>query len=85
MKYLMPDSVFLEEFVKPRNWGFNTVAGNEEVKEKNSIRACIYQTVTITDGQEVGLVVQLHIAQQNGVATRFRKGNRAPLRHAGTF
>jgi conjugative transposon TraM protein len=51
----MPDSVFMEEFAKPRNWGFNTVAGNEEVKEKNSIRACVYQTVTITDGQEVGL------------------------------
>lgn len=51
----MPDSVFLEEFVKPRNWGFNTVAGAEEVKDKNSIRACVYQTVTITDGQEVGL------------------------------
>lgn len=51
----MPDSVFMEEFVKPRNWGFNTAAGNEEVKEKNSIRACVYQTVTITDGQEVGL------------------------------
>ena len=51
----MPDSVFLEEFVKPRNWGFNTAAGNEEVKDKNSIRACVYQTVTITDGQEVGL------------------------------
>lgn len=51
----MPDSVFLEEFVKPRNWGFNTAAGNEEVKDKNSIRACVYQTVTITDGQEVSL------------------------------
>ena len=51
----MPDSVFLEEFVKPRNWEFNTVAGGEDVKEKNSIRACVYQTVTITDGQEVGL------------------------------
>jgi len=51
----MPDSVFLKEFVKPRNWGFNTVAGDEEIVEKNSIRACIYQTVTITDGQEVGL------------------------------
>lgn len=51
----MPDSVFMEEFVKPRNWGFNTVTGNEDVKEKNSIRACVYQTVTITDGQEVGL------------------------------
>lgn len=51
----MPDSVFIEEFVKPRNWGFNTAAGNENVQERNSIRACIYQTVTITDGQEVGL------------------------------
>ncbi|GHT57743.1 conjugative transposon protein TraM [Bacteroidia bacterium] len=51
----MPDSVFLDEFVKPRNWGFNTAAGDEEVKDKNSIRACVYQTVTITDGQEVGL------------------------------
>jgi len=51
----MPDSVFMEEFVKPRNWGFNTAAGNENVQEKNSIRACVYQTVTITDGQEVGL------------------------------
>lgn len=51
----MPDSVFLEEFVKPRNWGFNTAAGNEEIKDKNSIRACVYQTVTITDGQEVSL------------------------------
>lgn len=51
----MPDSVFMQEFVKPRNWGFHTAAGNEDVKEKNSIRACVYQTVTITDGQEVGL------------------------------
>lgn len=51
----MPDSVFMEEFVKPRNWGFNTAAGNENVQDKNSIRACVYQTVTITDGQEVGL------------------------------
>lgn len=46
---------FLEEFVKPRNWGFHTAAGNEDVQDKNSIRACVYQTVTITDGQEVGL------------------------------
>ncbi len=46
---------FIEEFVKPRNWGFHTAAGNENIQEKNSIRACVYQTVTITDGQEVGL------------------------------
>jgi len=46
---------FMEEFVKPRNWGFNTVAGDEDVQEKNSISASIYKTVTITDGQEVEL------------------------------
>ena len=51
----MPDSVFMEEFVKPRNWGFHTAAGNEDVQDKNSIRACVYKTVTIVDGQEVGL------------------------------
>lgn len=51
----MPDSVFIEEFTKPRNWGFNTAAGNENMHEKNSIRACIYRTVTIVDGQEVAL------------------------------
>lgn len=51
----MPDSVFVEEFVKPRNWAFHTATGNEEIQDKNSIRACVYQTVTITDGQEVGL------------------------------
>ncbi len=51
----MPDSVFVEEFVKPRNWGFHTAAGNENVKEKNSIRACVYQTVTVVDGQEIAL------------------------------
>lgn len=51
----MPDSVFMQEFVKPRNWGFNTAAGNENIQDKNSIKACVYQTVTIVDGQEVGL------------------------------
>jgi len=51
----MPDSLFMQEFVKPRNWGFNTAAGDEDVQDKNSIRACVYQTVTIVDGQEVGL------------------------------
>lgn len=51
----MSDEEFKEEFVKPRNWGFNTVAGNEDVRDKNSIGASIYKTVTITDGQEVEL------------------------------
>ncbi len=51
----MPDSVFREEFAKPRNWGFNTVGAEEHEEERNSIRACVYRTVTITDGGEVSL------------------------------
>ncbi|WP_416993597.1 conjugative transposon protein TraM [Alistipes ihumii] len=51
----MPDSVFKAEFVKPRNWGFNTVGAEEHEAERNSIRACVYRTVTITDGGEVAL------------------------------
>lgn len=51
----MPDSVFKAEFVKPRNWGFNTVGAEEHEAERNSIRACVYRTVTIADGGEVAL------------------------------
>ena len=51
----MPDSVFRAEFVKPRNWGFNTVGTDTQNQERNSIRACVYRTVTITDGGEVAL------------------------------
>lgn len=71
----MPDSVFMEEFTKPRNWGFHTAAGNEEVKEKNSISACIYQTITITDRQVVGLrllepmMAGNHLIPKNTVVT----------------
>lgn len=49
----MTDAVFVEEYSKPRNQGFHTAAGNEEVSAKNSINACISKTVTVTDGQEV--------------------------------
>jgi len=48
-----PDSVFINEYAKPRNLGFHTVAGNGQVAEKNSIDACISKTVTVTNGQEV--------------------------------
>ena len=51
----MTDSVFRAEFVKPRNWGFHTAAGNENPKRKNSISACVYRTMVVTDGQEVPL------------------------------
>lgn len=49
----MPDSLFRAEFVKPRNWGFHTLAGGEQEPQRNSIRACVYQTVTVADGGEV--------------------------------
>lgn len=46
----LPDSVFAREFVKPRNWGFNTVGSDLREPERNSIRAAVQQTVTLTDG-----------------------------------
>ena len=49
----LPDSVFAREFVKPRNWGFNTVGSDLREPERNSIRAAVQQTVTLTDGGEV--------------------------------
>jgi len=44
-----------EQDRKPHNTGFLTVAGNEEETGKNSIRACISQTVTLTNGKELQL------------------------------
>jgi len=49
----MPDSVFVEEYSKERNWGFQTAAGSETAGTKNSINACVYKTVTLTNGQEI--------------------------------
>ncbi len=46
---------FIEEYSKPRNMGFVTVAGNEEIQDKNSIKACVYQTITLTNGKELQL------------------------------
>ncbi len=51
----MSDSVFKAEFVKPRNWGFNTVGAETPEPERNGIRAAVYRTVTITDGGQVAL------------------------------
>ncbi|MDH6310188.1 conjugative transposon TraM protein [Dysgonomonas sp. PFB1-18] len=49
----MSDDEFIESFSQPRNMGFLTAAGNEGVKDKNSIHACVYQTVTLTSGKEL--------------------------------
>ena len=49
----MSDDEFIESYSQPRNRSFFTAAGNEGVKDKNSIRACVNQTVTLTNGKEV--------------------------------
>ena len=54
----MSDDEFIDAFCKPRNMGFITAAGNETVTDKNSIRASIYQTITISNGKEVQLRLQ---------------------------
>ena len=51
----MDNDEFMEQYGKPRNMGFITAAGNETVMDKNSIRACVYQTVTISNGKELQL------------------------------
>jgi conjugative transposon TraM protein len=51
----MDNDEFLEQYGKPRNMGFITAAGNETVIDKNSIRACVYQTVTLSNGKELQL------------------------------
>lgn len=54
----MENDDFLEQYSKPRNMGFITAAGNETVTDKNSIRASVYQTITISNGKEVQLRLQ---------------------------
>lgn len=49
----MTDDEFVAAFSQPRNMGFVTAAGNETVASKNSIRACVYQTITLTSGREL--------------------------------
>jgi len=51
----MTNDEFMEQYGKPRNMGFVTAAGQEAVTNKNSIRACVYQTVTLSDGKELQL------------------------------
>jgi conjugative transposon TraM protein len=49
----MSNDEFISAYSQPRNMGFLTAAGNEGVQDKNSIRACVYQTVTLTSGKEL--------------------------------
>lgn len=54
----MNNDEFIEQYSKPRNMGFITAAGNESITDKNSIRASVYQTVTISNGKELQLRLQ---------------------------
>jgi conjugative transposon TraM protein len=54
----MDNDEFIELYSKPRNMGFITAAGNETVTDKNSIRASVYQTITLSNGKEVQLRLQ---------------------------
>lgn len=49
----MEDAEFIAAWSQPRNMGFHTAAGNEGIKDKNSIRACVNQTITLTSGKEL--------------------------------
>lgn len=46
---------FVNVYSKPRNLGFNTVQTAEESISKNTIKASVYRTVTLTDGKDVQL------------------------------
>jgi len=51
----MDNDEFMKQYGKPRNMGFVTAAGNEAVTDKNSISACVYQTIKLSDGKEMQL------------------------------
>lgn len=51
----MDNDEFLEQYSKPRNMGFITAAGQEGVREKNGIKACVCQTIKLSDGKEMQL------------------------------
>ena len=51
----MSNSEFIVEYSKPRNYGFNTAVGSSYSMGKNTIRACVHNDQTLTDGQTVKL------------------------------
>ena len=49
----MSDSTFRSEYVKERNYLFQTAIGTVSQTEKNTISACVHTRQTVTDGQTV--------------------------------
>ena len=47
------DAEFIADYSQPRNMGFNTAVGTEGQTDKNTIKACVHENQTITDGQAV--------------------------------
>lgn len=48
----MSDAEFMERYSRPHNMGFHTIGDHAHPAGRNSIRACIYRTVTVSDGKE---------------------------------
>ena len=49
----MSDSTFRTEYVKERNYMFQTAIGTISQTERNTISACVYNNQTVMDGQTV--------------------------------
>ncbi|WP_373247227.1 conjugative transposon protein TraM [Bacteroides thetaiotaomicron] len=49
----MSDSTFRSEYVKERNFLFQTAIGTASQTERNTISACVHNNQTVTDGQTV--------------------------------
>lgn len=49
------DSTLMAEFSQPRNSSFNTLADDKELSPRTAIRAAVYRTTTISDGDDVAL------------------------------
>lgn len=55
LQHPMSNAEFIAEYSKPRNYGFNTAVGSGYSMGKNTIRACVHNDQTLTDGQTVKL------------------------------
>lgn len=51
----MSDSTLMAELTQPRNSGFNTLTDNKAMESRTAIRAAVYRTTTISDGDDVSL------------------------------
>lgn len=52
----MSDTTFIAGYAQPRNLGFLTAVGTAGETEKNTIKACIHDNQTITDGRRYASV-----------------------------